>query len=593
MYQEIFVYAVNALNGKACVTASNYTDRSTVTTKGSWTSGQVDGSYEYVLSTSMDAKKLKSSNAEAVFVPYLPEAGSYEVYLYVPACSKDCNQRTQVSVTTHPLANSNATTTFVDLATSKGGSTLVYSGPMDDTTTEFQPYVSVGVASNVTKPTNGTATVVLQSVQFIKQASNTTLTSMLQFTPDDLQKSNDSSIAGAYGPIGENLPYGSTVSALAVMDQKLYIAGEFAGNMANGSYHNLVGYDTTTSRMTPLSSGGLNGPVRTLLPVEAELFVGGNFSGPFSGKNQGLNNVAMYTPHGDTWTSLGGGVNGPVESLVQADKLLLVSGHHNGSLADSSATTANATSGNAWWNMTHKEWSMDTVYLSGVVYGAPIFSNHSMDTTVFAGNIEAAQQFQARGFSSASPNASLSGFPVYPDANKMYSIRAGVFWNDVRNGNVSSTILGGEFALDDGKIENVAIYENATWTGIGATWNGQINTMAVQSGYLYMGGQFTDPVKGNMSSIIIYDLVNKTFTGVPELHTSDKSPAKVNMIQYSPQDGNMVVAGNFSQAGSLACQSVCALDTAAHQWNAIGDGVSIAGEAMDFTFTAVSHFNFL
>ena len=197
---EIFVYAVDKLNGKACTTSMEYTKRSTISTKGTWTSDQVSGSYEHLLSSSFSASQSKSVSAD--FVPYLPESGRYDVYLYAPACTNDCAQRTQVDVTTYPSSKGQAVKQYVDLSHTDGHSVLIYTGNVEATTTEFQPHVTVAIASNATGATKGNSVITLQAVQFIKQASNTTLSSMLEFTYDASEKNiANTTLAGPYGPL--------------------------------------------------------------------------------------------------------------------------------------------------------------------------------------------------------------------------------------------------------------------------------------------------------------------------------------------------------------------------------------------------------
>ena len=67
----------------------------------------------------------------------------------------------------------------------------------------------------------------------------------------------------------------------------------------------------------------------------------------------------------------------------------------------------------------------------------------------------------------------------------------------------------------------------------------------------------------------------------------DHSPSLVHKIEYDQTSGNMLIAGNFSSAGSLSCSGVCVLDTTNHQWNTLGDG-GVTGEALDFVYTGVS-----
>lgn len=54
----------------------------------------------------------------------------------------------------------------------------------------------------------------------------------------------------------------------------------------------------------------------------------------------------------------------------------------------------------------------------------------------------------------------------------------------------------------------------------------------------------------------------------------------------------IVVGGNFSNAGSLSCETICVLDPSTHQWQNLGDN-GLSGEVLDFTFTGVSCFAFV
>lgn len=67
----------------------------------------------------------------------------------------------------------------------------------------------------------------------------------------------------------------------------------------------------------------------------------------------------------------------------------------------------------------------------------------------------------------------------------------------------------------------------------------------------------------------------------------DGTIARVNKIITNPTNGNVVVGGNFSTAGSLSCEGICVLDPNSHQWNNLG-GSGIGGEVLDFTFTGAS-----
>lgn len=310
----------------------------------------------------------------------------------------------------------------------------------------------------------------------------------------------------------------STVNALDASDGNIYIGGNFSYTSTNKTYQNIVLFDSAKNQLVPLTNNGLNGPVNALYRKNADLYIGGSFQSVASGAKMVLNNVARYNTNNGGWHALAGGVNGFVEAFYQSPpdgSAIVASGNHTGFYSDEKVTKANATSGNAWWNTTSNAWSVDGPYISGSVFGSYNLEN---GTTVVVGNIKAAQRYQARGFSFVNSNVTLASFPVYPDASQSFVINAGAFWNDEKNGNATVTILGGQFELQDG-IQNVALYENGVWTAVSKDWQGLVNTMAVSSGYLYIGGSFTVAKDANSSSIAIYDLVNRTFVPVPDLHS--------------------------------------------------------------------------
>ncbi|KAI7858383.1 cortical protein marker for cell polarity-domain-containing protein [Circinella umbellata] len=581
---EIFVYAVDKLNGKACSTSMEYTKRSTISTKGTWASDQVSGSYEHLLISSFSASQAKGISAN--FVPYLPETGRYEVYLYAPACTNDCAQRTQIDVTTYPSSKGQAVKQYVDLSHTDGHSILIYTGNVEATTIEFQPYVTVTVASNATGAAKGNSVISLQAVQFIKQASNTTLSSMLEFTYDASEQNiANTTLGGSYGPLADNIPYASIVNALEASDGNVYIGGNFSfGN----TYHNIVRYEKDSNKLVALQGTGLNGVVSSFLRKDSDLYVGGTFTGlAATGDTSKLNNVARYGISSNKWTTLGGGVNGPVGAiLLSSDSQdLIVSGTHTIAYNEADATHGNSTTGNAWWNIGNNSWNLDTPFISGPVSNSFQITNNTEQSTVYVGDIKAAQRYQSRGFSFMNDNVELAPFPVYPNVyeNKPHDITAGTFWKDKDNGNNSATIIGGQFEIND-EVQNIAIYQNNAWSGIGASWEGSITMMAVNHGYLYIGGHMNTTWNNTQTGLVVYDLVNKTFVPVSELHTHDHSPSLVHKIEYDQTSGNMLIAGNFSSAGSLSCSGVCVLDTTNHQWNTLGDG-GVTGEALDFVYT--------
>ncbi|KAF7730690.1 hypothetical protein EC973_001639 [Apophysomyces ossiformis] len=575
---EIFVHADNTANFPKCAK-----QQSRAVAKGSWKAGVQNGSFQRILTSSFSASQLKSSDASVDFIPYLPESGLYNVLLYTPNCvgSSNCNQRTQVDVTVYSSPNQSIRKTIDQNVSDKDKTDIIYSGYIDATSSTFQPHVLLTIAHNATKPSGNTVTLVAQAVQFVKISSEPNLSSLLQYDPiKPLNMSSSQSLP--WGALNDNIPYLSVVNAMESSDGDIYIGGSFNSTPGvNTTYQNIVRYDQATRRLMPLAKAGLNGPVSSFLRVGSDLYVGGSFSGSVVPDKQGLNSIARYDVKSQTWNAIGNGVNGPVDALHYLDNSVLVSGKYS-ALLTASSRAANTSAGNSWWNTTSASWSTSAPYLSGTVcaaFSAKTSAKASAD--IFVGNVKSAQRFSSSGLSLIHSNTLLSPIPLHPTDVNDFTITAGAFWNDVNNGNASTTIVGGTFNLDNG-IQNVALYQNGTWSGIGANWVGNVTAMVVSGNYLYIGGRF-DMKAGNDSSLIIYNLQNRTFTEVPDLYTSDGSLGRVNIIRYNPADNVIVVGGNFTTAGSLSCNSICSLDTSASQWNNLGDG--IAGEVLDFAFT--------
>ncbi|KAI8384432.1 cortical protein marker for cell polarity-domain-containing protein [Radiomyces spectabilis] len=580
---EIFVHAIDSGNATDCAMATNLPQSKSVTS-GSWKTIVDAETRETALSSSFPVSQLHSSKTSIDFIPFLPESGFYDVYMYTPGCvgTSSCGQRTDVDLTMYFSANHTVNRTLSQ-DTKQNRHDVIYSGYITSTSGTFQPHITMAIAHNATKPSNTTVTVVANSIQFVKSASLSALSSILNYTETrSITPLNRSHLP--WKSLTENVPYGSIVKSMVSTKTDLFIAGNFSsGNGGAGSYRNIVKLDTTSQKLIPLEDIGLNGPVKTMVYAGLDLFVGGEFTGVAGNSTTTLSRLARYNTDKQKWNAMQTGVNGPVESLHPTlDKqAILVSGEFS-ALLDASGHPRNQTAGNLWWDIRTQAWRHDIPYIAGTVYG--ILSRSPSDrnplaTDYYVGNIRSAQQIPASGFSFIRNNMSLTSFPFYPDGGRDNKVNAGVFWNDARHGNMSTTIIGGDFTLNNGNIRNVALYGNGGWTGIQANWQGNIHAMTVHHDYLYIGGEF---VSENMTSLAVYDLVNKTFVAVPALHTSDGSLAKVNTIRFNPSAHAVVVAGNFTTAGSLNCKGICMLGTSDRQWNNLGEG--LAGEVTDFVF---------
>jgi hypothetical protein len=101
-----------------------------------------------------------------------------------------------------------------------------------------------------------------------------------------------------------------------------------------------------------------------------------------------------------------------------------------------------------------------------------------------------------------------------------------------------------------------------------------MRALLVQGTSLFIGGEFTVPTTGIAN---FYDLVHNTWasSGVPALQPASGASAVVRSISASTAKANsVIVAGLFTQAGSLQCRVICSWDVVEKQWNnALGDGI--------------------
>ncbi|KAL0091313.1 cortical protein marker for cell polarity-domain-containing protein [Phycomyces blakesleeanus] len=246
----------------------------------------------------------------------------------------------------------------------------------------------------------------------------------------------------------------------------------------------------------------------------------------------------------------------------------------------STSSLARQSTGNAWWNLSTSDWSANTPLLSGTIYGAFQIDNN-LPTSYYIGSINNAQQFQSQGLTFIDGSSTLSTLPFYPDASKPVEINAGALWKNPLNNGTWSTVVAGNFELNNG-IYNTAIYDNGVWSGLGSNWKGNVTSMAVHDNFLYMSGEF-DANDFTASNFAVYNLVDKSFVLYPELHTLDGTMAKVNVIRPNSIASGIVVGGDFSVAGNVTCKGVCALNPLNHLWTSFGDGIS--GTVQDMTFT--------
>lgn len=386
------------------------------------------------------------------------------------------------------------------------------------------------------------------------------------------------------------------------------------------------------------ANGGLNGQVTSLVLVGDQLYVGGSFQDTSSGSTQNkLGGIALYDVQKNSWSPLDAGVNGAVSSINLRNNQIQIVGNFTELISVAGNGSGINAPGFGVWDIKTGAW----VNSGGLVVGSMTFvGNESTSTQLLAGNVVASQMYGASGLvmlkngNSSGPaitplsvdldgsqvsipnnlrrrahtpraawisHMSLSGLfsrqasqpvslsPSLPAPAP--AVLAGAFWS---NGSNEVTILGGNFSFvapgTSTAFTGVAIYDpsSSSIQGlVGSQVNGTVRALLVDGNSLYVGGEFTIP-GATVNGLALYDLSNQEWdlNGLQSLQPTSGSTVVVRSISQSTSLATtLIIAGSFSQAGSLRCQAICSFDTVTKQWNALGNGIQ--GEVASVVYAGV------
>jgi hypothetical protein len=417
----------------------------------------------------------------------------------------------------------------------------------------------------------------------------------------------------------------------------IFVGGAFSltsGSAAGTS--NFVSFKN--GGLVSLANGGLNGQVTSLFLVGDQLYVGGSFQDTSSGSTQNkLRGIALYDVQKNSWSPLNAGVNGAVSSINLRNNQIQIAGNFTELISLAGDGSGINAPGFGVWDIKTGAW----VNSGGLVVGKMTFvGNETTSTQLLAGNVVALQKYGASGLvmlkngNSSGPviaplsvdldgsqvsmssnlrrraqipraawisHLSLSGL-FSRQANRLASlppslpasapaVLAGAFWSNASN---ELVILGGNFSFVTPGTSTastaVAIYDpsSSSIRGlVGTQVNGTVRALLVDGNSLYVGGEFTIP-GATVNGLALYDLLKQEWdlNGLQSLQPTAGSTVVVRSIsQSTSMPTTLIVAGSFSQAGSLHCQAICSFDTATKQWNALGSGIQ--GEVASVVYAGV------
>lgn len=676
-----FASSVDSNNDISCFAPSP----SNTTRTGDWivklANTHIAGTTQAVLVADVDAGMSTANGPTFTWMPYVSASGDYDINLLVPGCTsfQDCSSRTSVKVTVFPGEGLQPSVATISQQNEDDAVVLVYSGPVLPSSPDFVAIVTMTLADNPVGLGQGTKyEIVADRVQLVLKSVGTSTSNSPESTSGSAQGTNSGfgffewprSFTITDADATKTLP-NSTLTALDVIGMdifkgaggssglsfanpsaittivhhpsgSIYLGGNFtlSSGLASGSA-NLVAFKG--GALSSLSDDGLNGPVTCLLLDGDQLFVGGGFSDTMSGSLGGkLKGIALYNVESGSWSSLGAGLNGPVNSLSLANGRVLAAGNFTQVLATSPSSGDVPTAGLATWDIKKGTW----VNSGGFVVGSLTHvGNETSSTQLLAGHVAAARKVGANGMVMLKNGDSKTGPVITPlgaqlDAlpesslpivlrrrslinssswmshllrSKLFSrqstitqlsplpasipvpapaVLAGAFWTN-SSSSVEVAIIGGNFSFvvseSSTASEAIALYDPTTATIQslqGSQINGTVRSLLIDGNLLYVGGEFTIPGT-DTNGLAIFDLSKETWdTSVPALRGSSNSPVIVRSVSKSSSNENtIIVAGTFSHAGALRCQSICAYDTSTRQWNILGSGIQ--GEVASTAFGGV------
>ncbi|WP_282774565.1 hypothetical protein [Phaeodactylibacter xiamenensis] len=261
------------------------------------------------------------------------------------------------------------------------------------------------------------------------------------------------------------------INDIEVYGDDLIVGGAFPGIGGDDELANLAIWDGNSWQSV---GGGLNGTVNAILVREDKVYVGGNFTN--AGGNPDADRVAYWD--GDEWHALGKGISGSVLTLEWGNDQLYVGGAFNS--VDGGDVLARGIArwdGEQWHPLTDACHGFgpnsvvqsllfhdDQLYVGGQFFrNCPSHSNHSI--------------LRYLGTTYEELGSDLSSDNIYA-----IGVHQGVLY------------IGGSFenAGNDPDANFVARWNGLDWENIGISPNGDVYSIFSTGDKLYIGGDFND-----------------------------------------------------------------------------------------------------
>ncbi|KAG1896704.1 cortical protein marker for cell polarity-domain-containing protein [Suillus fuscotomentosus] len=570
---------------------------SNTTSTGQWTTKDavtnIPATLQTVLVSTVAVGTSPSQAPSFTWQPYVSASGQYDVYLVIPGCAdfQDCPLRTSVQVTVFPGGGSQPWVSIVSQQVQSDTTTLIYSGPIVPSSTDFVTTVSMTLANNPAgtgqdgqyELVAGNVALVLTSADVTSAAgsgsSGSNATSSFQhgfgffeWPLSSDETSLDMISIDLYNALGATTS--TTVSVTAVAQHPsgiVYLGGNF--QLISGSTSGVSNIVASKSgSLISLPNNGLNGPVTSFVLSGNELYVGGSFTDTNTASMQGkLNGVAIYDISSNSWKAMGAGVNGVVNSLALANGQIVVVGNFTEAL-NSSASGVPA-GGLATWNVSTGLW----VNSGGFVVGNMTFigngtlpASGQKQTQFVAGNVDTMAEYGSSGLvilssgGSTGPLVTPMGIQLTSNVTNVSSpatltkrhphVRRGpsAWISHLNIGTLFTRQSATSSALPPSPPAPApAVLAGAFWTNVSTS-----HQVAI------IGGNFSFSSSSTTSSAVaIYDPVTSSISAL--------AGAQINGVVrtvYIDQQQQLFVGGEFNLTGTSAT-GLALYDLSTQQWD--------------------------
>ncbi|PNS20867.1 hypothetical protein CAC42_2798 [Sphaceloma murrayae] len=602
LQDDLYTFAVPNFNEPQCGTSTSGSANATNT--GPWQqtpSGQSASDY---LTAFINSGTVSPSTAQVVFQPNIKQSGNYSITMYTPGCVQDnsCTTRGTANVTGRVSSDGSQISTTVTQTNDFDKYDQIYYGYVDVSEGGFRPQITLAPQAGQNVP----LTLVAQRIRFELVNSTGGLNGLFEYNPNQATINTDFQ-ESAINRAGMSVGTGAVINALAVVDQSLFVGGNFTSNGGSSSGINNI-FSVEADNATSLPDSGLNNAIETIYQNGSTLYIGGNFTNTGENTIAGLNGVAMFSVTDNQWRPLGAGVNGTVSAIVplqvnvtagNLEDAIAVSGDFS-SINGFAQNASFEADGIAIWLPSRGNWlrNVDTtaITLSGhleaqtnVPNGAPLYAGSvTSQLSGLSGAVALTGNGSPRLLSlgaSVTSNDSATTNNASSSSSSYAGVMTGLF---LQRDNINVTALGGRFSAqstDGATINNFAIITggaNGRVLGLPSSIdaNSSIMAMDTRETTLFMGGSVSGSFGDNtVRGFLVYDLANNALAGTQPPALNGPSVV-VNTVVVQPNSANVYVGGNFSQAGSLPCTSLCMWDAAGSQWMTPGSDLSGVVTAM-------------